>query len=105
MPRMPTKTHRARGQNISDQIQGIFGDPSHIINTEHIRDHKHYKNTGKGKHLRVNTLEGYHTQKSVKSNLHMNDTNIDSYNPIRMQKVLTVDHNIRNHWVCGHCPS
>jgi hypothetical protein len=34
----------------------------------------------KGKHL--NTLGKYHIYKVSKKNLHMNDTNIDTYNPI-----------------------
>jgi hypothetical protein len=34
----------------------------------------------KGKHL--NTLEKYHIYEVSKKNLHMNDTNIDTYNPI-----------------------
>jgi hypothetical protein len=39
------------------------------------------KTTGrKGKHL--NTLERYHIYKDSKKKLHMNDTNIDTYNPI-----------------------
>jgi hypothetical protein len=40
-----------------------------------IRTHK------KGKHL--NTLEKYHIYNKIsKNNLHMNDTNIDTHNPI-----------------------
>jgi hypothetical protein len=34
----------------------------------------------KGKHL--NTLEKYHIYEVSNKNLHMNDTNIDTYNPI-----------------------
>jgi hypothetical protein len=34
----------------------------------------------KGKHL--NTLEKYHIYKLSRSRLHMNDTHIDTYNPI-----------------------
>jgi hypothetical protein len=34
----------------------------------------------KRKHL--NTLEKYHMYKISKNNLHMNDTNIDTHNPI-----------------------
>jgi hypothetical protein len=34
----------------------------------------------KGKHL--NTLEKYRIYKVSKKNLHVNDTNIDTYNPI-----------------------
>jgi hypothetical protein len=34
----------------------------------------------KGKHL--NTLEKYHIYKVSEKNLHMNDTNIDTYNPV-----------------------
>jgi hypothetical protein len=34
----------------------------------------------KGKHL--NTLETYYTYKTSRENIHMNDTHIDTYNPI-----------------------
>jgi hypothetical protein len=58
---------------------------NHILNTGHkyvtitdtmdiIRIYR------KGKHL--NTLEKYHTYKISKNNLQMNDTNIDTHNPI-----------------------
>jgi hypothetical protein len=38
------------------------------------------KTTKKGKHL--NTLEKYHIYKLSKNKLHMNDTHIDTHNPI-----------------------
>jgi hypothetical protein len=61
------------------------GYSSHILNTGHadgtitdtvdiVKTHK------KGKHL--NTLEKYHIYRISKSNLHMNDTNIDTHNPV-----------------------
>jgi hypothetical protein len=39
----------------------------------------YYKNTKKGKH---NTLEKYHVYKISINNLHMKDTNTDTYNLI-----------------------
>jgi hypothetical protein len=61
------------------------GYSSHILNTGHtygtITDTMEIITTGrKGKHS--NTLEKYHIYKVRKKNLHMNNTNIDTYNPI-----------------------
>jgi hypothetical protein len=42
----------------------------------------------KGKHL--NTLEKYHIYKVSKNNLHMNDINIDTYNPIFKELYNTI---------------
>jgi hypothetical protein len=44
------------------------------------RYYGNYSNGRKGKHL--NTLEKYHIYEVSKKNLHTNDTNIDTYNPI-----------------------
>jgi hypothetical protein len=41
----------------------------------------------KGKHL--NALEKYHLYKISKNNLQMNDTNIDTHNPIKKKKAAT----------------
>jgi hypothetical protein len=60
------------------------GYSSHILNTGHtygtITDTMEIITRRKGKHL--NALEKYHIYKVSKKNLHMNDTNIDTYNPI-----------------------
>jgi flagellin-specific chaperone FliS len=50
-------------------IYGAITDTTDSIRTQKI-----------GKNL--NTLEKYHIYKISKNNLHMNDTNIDTYNPI-----------------------
>jgi hypothetical protein len=58
---------------------------NHILNTGYtygtIMDTMDIIKTGtKGKHL--NTLEKYHIYRISKNNLHMNDTHINTYNPI-----------------------
>jgi hypothetical protein len=61
------------------------GYSSHILNTRHTYGTITYSmeiiTTGrKEKHL--NTSEKYHIYEVSKKNLHMNDTNIDTYSPI-----------------------
>jgi hypothetical protein len=61
------------------------GYSNHILNTEHaygvMTDTMDVITTGrKGKHL--NTLERYHIYRTSRENLHMNDTYIDTHNPI-----------------------
>jgi hypothetical protein len=64
---------------------GNSGYSNHILNTGHtygtINDTMGIITTAKkGRHL--NTLERYHIYKLSKEKLHMNDTYIDTYNPI-----------------------
>jgi hypothetical protein len=61
------------------------GYSNHILNTGHaygtINDTMNIiKTAKKGRHL--NTLERYHIYKLSREELHMNDTYIDTYNPI-----------------------
>jgi hypothetical protein len=64
---------------------GKSGYLNHILNTGHtygnITDTMEIINTEKsGKH--INTLERYHIYKISKHKLHMNDTHIETHNPI-----------------------
>jgi hypothetical protein len=64
---------------------GNSGYSNHILNTGHtygnITDTMEIiKTEKKGKHM--NTLERYHIHKISKDKLHMNDTYIDTHNPI-----------------------
>jgi hypothetical protein len=70
------------------------GYSNHILNTGHaygtMTDTMDVITTGrKGKHL--NTLERYHIYKTSRENLHMNDTHIDTHNPIfeALQEIYT----------------
>jgi hypothetical protein len=61
------------------------GYSNHILNTGHtygiITDTMDIIRTG-GKGRYLNTLEKYHIYKISRNNLHMNDTHIDTHNPI-----------------------
>jgi hypothetical protein len=64
---------------------GNSGYSNHILNTGHayrvMTDTMDVITTGrKGQHL--NTLERYHIYRTSRENLHMNDTYIDTHNPI-----------------------
>jgi hypothetical protein len=64
---------------------GKSGYSNHILNTGHaygvMTDTMDVITTGrKGKHL--NTLERYNIYRTSRENLHMNDTYIDTHNPI-----------------------
>jgi hypothetical protein len=85
------QTGRTFKTRYKEHIQAIrsknsnSGYSNHMLNTEHtygsIADTmKVLKTEKKGKHL--NTLEKYHIYKTSKEGLQMNDTYIDTHNPI-----------------------
>jgi hypothetical protein len=92
---LPTKIHGRMGRTFQtrykEHIQAIrdnssnSGYSNHILNTGHaygsITDTTEViKTEKKEKHL--NILEKYHIYKMSKDGLHMNDTYINTYNPI-----------------------
>ena len=95
MPRSPLKYVGQTGRTFKTKYKEPIHDiksnnsnsrySSHILNTRHtygtITDTMESITVGrKGKYL--NTLEKYHIYKTSKENLHMNNTDIDTHNPI-----------------------
>jgi hypothetical protein len=95
MPRLSTEIHQANGITFNirykEHIHDVRSNNSnsgyskHILNTGHAYgttdDTMDVITTGwKGKHL--NTLEMNHIYRISKDNLHMNDTYINTHNPI-----------------------
>jgi hypothetical protein len=87
MPRLPIEilVHWQRTQHPIRNNNSNSGYSNHILNTGHtygtITDTMDViKTVRKARHL--NILEKYHICKISRSNLHMNDTHIDTHNPI-----------------------